>query len=410
MKNSATNTGTPTRVPDKERSPYLTKVLFVAPLLSALMLALGLVNLIGAGTWIDWSKVVVISVAAFVISYAVYRLSIEKGAPLAARGITSAGVISVISITVVAIGLWTGTYPGLALPGVEERRLQEYVVAKTEYAQDQSGVATRAARLVPVVSSIGGDLEQKAECEIESSCVSGSGAGGYGPTARVLENLASRANAVADEASGGLVTRDALLDELASLMRAMQETIADESMTIWDRRTALRQMDTQVGQVLERLEEAVPAAMLMAYGAELSAGIELLGNSATANTINGYLSVYAGNLDVVLGNLEAEDAENPAFPARSGAWETFGYLGQYAPIALLTLAIELVFPLALWAFTLLTLLWERFRDDPNGERQSLGPSEFDRLTNRPIEESPPALISDQSRIAARAHSRKTRGR
>ena len=226
----------------------------------------------------------------------------------------------------------------------------------------------------------------------------------------VLENLASRANAVADEASGGLVTRDALLDELASLMRAMQETIADESMTIWDRRTALRQMDTQVGQVLERLEEAVPAAMLMAYGAELSAGIELLGNSATANTINGYLSVYAGNLDVVLGNLEAEDAENPAFPARSGAWETFGYLGQYAPIALLTLAIELVFPLALWAFTLLTLLWERFRDDPNGERQSLGPSEFDRLTNRPIEKSPPALISDQSRIAARAHSRKTRGR
>ena len=392
----------PTRVPDKPRSPYLTRVLFLAPLLSALMLAMGLINLIGAGTWIDWGKIIVIALAAFVISYAVYRLAIEKGAPLAARGITSAGVISVLSITIVAVGLWTGTYPGLALPGVEERRLQEYVVAKSEYAQNQASIASSASRLVPVVTSISADLSQKVECEIASSCVSGSGAGGYGPTARVLENLSARAQAVADEAGGGLSARDALLDELANVMRAMQETLVDESMSIWDRRTQLRQLDTEIGQLLERLEGAVPAAMVIAYGAELRAGIDLPNSPSTENTINGYFAGYADSLEAVVGNLNAENASNPAFPPRSGAWETFTYLGQYAPIALLTLAIELVFPLALWAFTLLTLLWERYRDDPDGERQYEGPSEFDRLTNRPIETTAPQLVSDRSRVAARS--------
>lgn len=398
---SATPNNRPNRVPDKPRSPYLTKVLFIAPLLSALMLAMGLINLIGAGTWIDWAKILVIALAAFVISYAVYRLAIEKGAPLAARGITSAGLISVLSIIFVATGLWMGTYPGLALPGVEERRLQEYVVAKGEYAQEQSSVATSAARLVPVVTSIAADLSQKVECEVASSCVSGNGSGGYGPTARVLENLAARARAVANEAASGLSTRDALLDELATLMRSMQEILVDESLTIWERRTQLRQLDMQVGHVLERLEGAVPAAMVMAYGAELRAGIDLPNSPATANTINGYLASYAGSLDVVLSDLNGEDAPNPAFPPRAGAWETFAYIGQYAPVALLTLAIELVFPLALWAFTLLTLLWERYRDDPDGERQYEGPSDFDRLTNRPIESTAPQLVSDHSRIAAR---------
>lgn len=399
----------PTRVRDKPRSPYLTKVLFAAPMLSAFMLAMGLINLIGAGTLIDWAKIIVIALAAFVISYAVYRLAIEKGAPLAARGISSAGLISVLSITFVATGLWMGTYPGLALPGVEERRLQEYVVAKSDYAQEQSSVATSAARLVPLVTSISADLSQKFDCEVASSCVSGSGSGGYGPTARVLENLAARARAVADEASGGLAARDTLLDELAGLMRAMQETLVDESLSIWERRTQLRQLDTQVGQVLERLEGAVPAAMVMAYGAELRAGIELPNSPGTANTINRYLSGYADSLEVVLGDISAEDAANPVFPPRSGAWETFSYIGQYAPVALLTLAIELVFPLALWAFTLLTLLWERYRDDPDGERQAEGPTEFDRLTNRPIENTP-QLVSDQSLNVRRARARSARRR
>ena len=396
------------RVPKKQRVPYLTRVLFVAPLLSALMLVMGLINLVGASDWIDWAKIIVIALAAFVISYAVYRLAVEKGAPLAARGITSAGVISVLSIVIVAIGLWMGTFPGLALPGVEERRLQEYVVAKSEFAQEQSSIASSAARLVPLVTSISADLSQKVECEIASSCVSGSGTGGYGPTARVLENLAARARAVADEASAGLADRDALLDDLAVLTRAMQELLVDESLSIWERRTELRQLDAQIGEVLERLEGVVPAALVVAYAAELRAGIELPNSTSTANAINRYLAGYADSLEAVLGNLSYEDAANPAFPTRSGAWETFAYIGQYAPIALLTFAIELVFLLALWAFTLLTLLWERFRDDPEGDRQDEEQTEFDRLTNRPIENTPPVLVSNQSLNARRSRARKPR--
>lgn len=400
--------GAPNRVPKKKRTTYLTKALFVAPLLSAIMLTFGLVNLIGVESWIDAAKIIVIGLAAFVVSYVVYRLGIEKGAPLAARGITSAGIISVVSITIVAAGLWMATIFGLIGEGVEDRRLQDYVAEKIAYVQVQSGVASNAAQLVPVISSIAADLAQKADCEIASSCVSGRGTGGYGPTARALEILSARATAIADEASAGLGNRDALLDELVALLGGMEEILADESVSVWERRTALRQMDAQIGQTLARLEEAVPLALLIAYGEELRAGVSLSGDAATTATINGYLTGYANNLDGVLGGLNAEDAINPAFPTRSGAWETFGYLGQYAPIAILTLAVEFVFPLALWAFTLLTLLWERYRDDPDGERREHYPSVFDQLTDRPIEPVPPRLVSDRSHGARRARVRKAR--
>lgn len=57
----------------------------------------------------------------------------------------------------------------------------------------------------------------------------------------------------------------------------------------------------------------------------------------------------------------------PEFPARTGAIQTFAYLGEYAPIALLTFAVELVFPVTLWVYTVMSLLWTRFVNNPNGD-------------------------------------------
>jgi len=406
--NHKSNNKEPTRVQKKKPKGYLNKALVIAPLLSSIMLTFGLINLIGAESLIDWAKIIVIGLASFVVSYTVYRLAIEKGAPLTARGIASAGVISVLSITIIALGMWLATIFGLIGNGVEERRLQAYAAEKVIYLQEQSAIATAAVQLVPVVSSNAADLSEKAACEIASSCVSGRGTGGYGDVARLLDVLSSRADSIADEALAGLAARDALLEELTTLMRDMEVTLADESTSIWERRAALRQIDAQIGQVLARLEGAVPVSLFDAYSDELRAGINLPGDAATTATINGYLTGYANSLDVVLDNLDAQDVTNPTFPERSGAWETLSYLGQYAPIALLTFAVEFVFPLALWAFTLQTLNWDRFRHDPDGDQQEDDPSVFDQLTSRPIEPAPPTLVRSQPEPVRRVRSRRTR--
>ena len=404
----------PSRVPDKPRQPYLNTVMFLAPLLSALMLGMGIVNMIGAdGGLIDILKIVVITIAAFVISYAVYRLAIEKGAPLASRGMTSAGIISVVSILLVGGGLWSGTFPGLAMNGVEERRLQEFISANARYVEERSLYTSRAVRAVPVIASISADLASKQECETVSSCVSGSGNGGYGQVARAMENLAARAQVITQEALAGLRQHDALLEELSGLSARQQNILADETTSIWVRRSALRQINTQVGQVLNRLEEAVPVAMLMAYADELRTGIEIPGNAAVTATINGFLNGYAANLETVLDGIGNSQAESPVFPPRSGAIETLSYIGQYAPIAILTFAIELIFPLALWAYTLLTLIWERYRDDPENTPRVSDPSDFERLTNKSIDQvTPPKSLPQypQPRAAQQRSSNRRNGK
>ena len=314
-----------------------------------------------------------------------YRLAIERGAPLAVKGFKSAAVISVVSILLVGVGLWSGTFPGLSIASVEERRLQAWVTEKIRFVEIQGAAASKSAGLVPVISSISADLSVKAECEKKTSCVSGRGRGGYGAVARALENLSARAKAIATQAQAGLKQRDVLLAQLAGLTARMQDMLADESKSIWDRRAGLRKIDAQVGQTLQNLGSAVPASMLSAYARELKTGIAVPGNDAAAAAINRLLSGYASSLEAVSENTGVSGAIDPSFPPRTGAYETFGYIGQYAPLALLTLAIELVFPIVLWGYTVLTLLWERYRNNPDDAPRPPSPSVFEELTSKPID-------------------------
>jgi hypothetical protein len=380
----------PSRIPEKPRQPYLTTVLFFLPFFSALMLGAALLNLFGGnGDLIDHLKIGVITIAAFVVSYTVYRLAIEKGAPLAAHGIKSAGAISLASILIVGAGLWMGTYPGLVSNGVEERGLYQFENESVRFIEEASAEAAKAARLVPVMASISGDFTAKVTCEKAANCVSLTGGGGYGPVAKTLENLAARSIAIGLEAASGLTRRDEILDKLESLTASMQATLADENKSIGERRSALRKIDAQVGQTLKRLEEAVPVALLSAYATELRSGITIPNRPDVTARINGFLAGYAQTIDDVLASIGKSQAAHPEFPPRVGASDTLSYLGEYAPLAILTFAVELVFPLALWGYTLLTLLWERYRDDPDDEPRGPDPSVFEQLTNRPVDQLPP---------------------
>ena len=320
------------------------------------------------------------------VSYATYRMAIEKAATLVSVGFNWAAVVGLVSMLIVGTGLLAGTYPGLVLPQVEERSLQGYLYAVTRYAGARSAIAAKSARIVPTVTAIAADLKAKASCEQSSSCVSLKGQGGYGTVARTLETLAGRATSIGAEAAAGLEKRDEVQTALNTHLARMESTLADEATGIWDRRNALRKQEAELDRLLNRLEEAVPVAMLAAYAGELRGGITIPNQPDITTRINALLSGYAGNLEAVLGGIEVVAVSRPAFPPRTGAIQTFGHIGDYAPIALLTLAVELVFPLTLWAYTAMALLWLRYQKNPDGDGPAPRDTTFDDLTNiRPVD-------------------------
>ena len=400
-------TPTPDRIKRPERQPYLNTILVALPIVSTLMLLIAMINLGAGGGWLEIAKIVLLPIAAFMLSYATYRMAIEKAATLISVGMLWAAPVGLISILIVGIGLFMATYPGLVIGQVEERSLQSYLSASIRTTDERIAVASQAGRAVPVTTAITSDLEDKTECETETSCVSLRGPGGYGPTARTLETLAGRAASVRDEAALGLERRDAILHVLSNHRTRMESVLADESKSVWKRRVELRQHDAELGQLLTALDEAVPVAMLAAYAGELRSGITIPNRPDVTDRINAMLAGYADGIDDVLAGISQDDIASIPFPPRTGAIQTFAYIGEYAPIALLTFAVELVFPITLWAYTVMTLIWLRYRSNPEGDAPAPRDNAFEDLTNiRPFD--PKAYRNGQVPPAPRPNTRNHR--
>ncbi|TPW33119.1 hypothetical protein FJU08_00690 [Martelella alba] len=370
----------PDRLTKPERRPYLSVILTLLPLISSVMLWVALNNLGMTGEGVPgFIKTLLLPVAAYMVSYATYRMAIEKSATLVSVGFNAAAFVGLISILIVGAGMFMATMPGLIIRQVEERRLQAYVSETEHYVNVRSAAAAQSGRLVPVVTAIAADLAANAACEKQSSCVSLSGGGGYGPAARTLDTLAARAASVRDAIAGGLQQRDNGQAALAAQMAQMETVLADEGTDIWKRRTALRKRDGEIDPLLSGLDEAVPASTLAAYAGELRGGVTLPGQPVATKRIEALLAGYAGNIEAVLGDIGADSVTRPVFPARSGAIQTFAYIGDFAPVAVLTFAVELLFPLTLWAYTVMSLIWARHQDNP--EAPAPRDSPFEDLTN-----------------------------
>ncbi|MCO5057440.1 MAG: hypothetical protein M9905_06100 [Rhizobiaceae bacterium] len=131
----------------KRRLPPLTEIaLPLLALLSALMLALAVPNIIGTGGWWTYAKAGVLAASAMVVSFAVNRLAIERGAPAATRGHLGAVAVSLGSMLAVGSGLFAATYSGLVFKDVAELQLQEHGTALASMS-DATEAAAKAGRL-----------------------------------------------------------------------------------------------------------------------------------------------------------------------------------------------------------------------------------------------------------------------
>jgi len=128
---------------------------------------------------------------------------------------------------------------------------------------------------------------------------------------------------------------------------------------------------------LSLLDEAIPVSLLRSYLSELRRNVVVPDNPAAAIRLSAILKGHGDSLEAVLGTFGKGDQTRPPFPRRTGVTDTFRYAAHFLPIGLLTAVVELIFPLALWFFSFLTLYWKIYRDDPpapesDGTRDEFG--------------------------------------
>ncbi|OXT01633.1 hypothetical protein B7H23_01285 [Notoacmeibacter marinus] len=333
-------------------------LLIISGVATAMIATIAMAALLpGTGVW-AWLKIGLIGVMAGVVSYAVNRFAIDRGAPLAATGYVSAGLASVGTILFVGAGLFASTFAGLTLASVDELRLQQYGRELTRYVGSVNEGTSQATRTLPVIRAVASDLRGKVDCEIRSACLSGR-EGGRGPVTKALEIVAARADQIAATLGQGDQERRAIIERLNDLLGEYQGVLGDSNRSLDARRAELIGIDAKIDQALSDLAEAMPTTLLQAYVGELQAGISIVDRPNATNAANRVLAGHGRTLAAVLETLEISETVRPSFPPEAGVSSTFAYLGHFLPIAAITAVVELILPLALWVYAFIGIAWEK---------------------------------------------------
>ncbi|MGB7433206.1 MAG: hypothetical protein WA921_12140 [Ahrensia sp.] len=363
----------------KRESPSFENVLLVVLAVGtgcmAFLAMLGLIPETGVSAY---AKSAVVAVIAAIVSYAINRFAIEKGAPLAATGYVLAAVISIASILFVGFGLFASTYAGMTISSVNELQLQHHGQALSRHIGTQNAKFTQATRTLPVVQSISADLNQKVGCEIATSCISGRGNGGRGPVTRAMEALSGRADTIAAQLFAGEAKRQQLISRLNEQLASYQTALGNSELTLGERRQQLTGIDADINQTLSEIGEAVPTSLLSAYARELQAGVNIPDRTEATGRLNTILGDHGRTLTSVIASIDVSETERPLFPAQAGVSSTFAQMAYFLPIAAITAVVELVLPLALWIYTFVQIVWEKEQRSPRPKApEKQEPSETD---------------------------------
>lgn len=404
MRNNRHYRHKPNRLPKKKSPPFTQRAVGALAIASGSMLGFALPNLLNGSGPLVMAKTVLIAGTAAGVAYSVNRLAVERGAPLTAIGFVGAGAVSVLSMAVVGGGLFAATYSGFVFKDVAELQLQDHATAITRFVGYRNRMAVEAGRVVPAIRSIVSDLDKKAQCEVRESCISLKGQGGRGPVARELEEKSARARIITEQLEAGESARKSALSELNRLIAEYQRILGDTGEDIWDRRLSLQKLDAKIDQVLSSLDEAVPIVLLKSYINELKRGAMIPERPIATRKLNEILIGHSRSLESVVETIDRGDQTRPAFPRRTGVADTFRFLGHFAPIALITAVVELVFPLTLWLYSFLTLYWKNYRDDPPAPDEDGDEDGFGGLIN--LRSSTPKTNTKITNIPTRGNSRK----
>lgn len=350
--------------PKRERPTFENVLLVVLSIGTGFMAFLAMLGLIPETGLSAYAKAVVVAAIAAVVSYAINRFAIEKGAPLAATGYVLAAIISIVSILFVGAGLFASTYAGMTINSVNELQLQHHGQALSRHIGNQNAKFTQATRTLPVIQSISADLNQKVACELATSCISGRGNGGRGPVTRAMEALAGRADTIAAQLFAGEHKRQQLIAKLNDQLASYQNALGTSERSLEERRRELAGIDADLNQTLSEIGEAVPTSLLSAYARELQAGVSIDGRAEATSRLNAILNDHGRALASVIASIEQTETDRPLFPAQAGVSSTFEQIAYFLPIAAIAAVVELVLPLVLWAYTFVQIIWDKEQRSP----------------------------------------------
>lgn len=366
----------PVRRAPEPKKPFANSALLLTSAISGSMLWLAMPNLISGTGWEAALKSGLLALGGMVVSYVVNRLAVERGAPLMVKGYGMAGAVSVLSVATVGIGLFAATYSGLTMREVERLRVEEHGQALGHFVAGRSAAAGQSARIAPAIGAVVADLTEKRACEIADSCLSGHTGGGNGPVARLLAEKLGKASALERQVQNGMAARDQAVDRLNALYGDYERAAADGDLSEEERRRTLRGIDLTIRQAAADLDEAIPVTLIAAYGDELKAGVEIAERPDMARKISGILRPHGQTIGELARSQSGANVEAPAFPPATGVSDTFRYAAHFLPIVAITAAVELVFPMSLWLYTLLALRWAAYRASPPVPRPRHPEDEF----------------------------------
>ena len=341
----------PGKVTKKQLPPYYRMIMTILPVFAGGLAIWAMINLQSGGGFTEIFTAVMVGIVVGMVSYAINRFAIDWGTELAASGIVSAGIFSVLSMLAVGACLWAFTYAGIVLPNVRYLQLDKYGQALVQYIDAQNKQASKSRRLVPVIRAAKDDLFYHAECEARTSCVSGRGRGGRGTITRKLEEKAARGGAIAKQVEEGAELQAATIAKINKLVGDYQTILDQNDESIAKRRQELVRIDAKIGQAITALHEAMPVSLLSAYGVELKSGVNIPGRPNATQAVNRLLSKHGRAIAGVIAKLDISDAKKPQFPAKAGITTTFEYIGNFIAVAGVIWVAEGIFPLALWLYT-----------------------------------------------------------
>ncbi len=330
------------------------------PILGAaatLMLFLSTLNLMTDSGPAANLKALLIAASGGLVAYGVNRLSIERGAPLAAIGFSFAGILSVTGILVVGAAMFASTFSGLVLKDVGYRQLQDNGTSLAAFAGARNRANLVSARVGPALAVVSRELSGWAECEIARNCLSGREGGGRGPVAMMLEGLAGKAAAIAEQFAAGQSAADRALAGLNAANADYQKGLNGDDADLATKQAELLKIHGRIEQQASALAEAIPVALVRAYATELAAGATVPGNPEVTQRVNAILAGHAKSLSEISASGNEAEARPPVFPRRPGVADTLRYIPEFVSIAGVVFVAEMVLPLTMWVWCYLRLSW-----------------------------------------------------
>lgn len=362
LESSGSGTPPPVKYRSEKKINWSSLVIPTSALLTGGLVSFAAPQLIDTSGILGALKMSLLGSGACFISWVVNHNAVEHGTKLAANGLKSAAVGSIVAISITGSAAFAFSYSGLVLPRVDALNQADHGRELSTYVDDVNQNSAQLYQLQAVVSTTAADLQTKIDCEVTDGCLSGNG-GGKGAIYREILPPTQRAEKIAIQMIASDDERRNQLSEINSSLDGYNVILGTADLADHEKTRLLISKSSQIKQRVADLRESSPLLLLRGYQAELSSGLSIEGEPEGTTKVNNILKRHAETLRTALDDIELDQSVAPEFPGKAGVGQAFSRFSHFWPIGIFTAAIELIIPITIWLLTYLAIVLNIFRQE-----------------------------------------------